>query len=68
MPDSKRLALLLESLRSHDISFNQKDLQRALDTQNEPTIETWVEEHLGPETLLTKEELLLYAISPNTKF
>ena len=59
MPDGKRLALLLESLRSHDISFNQNDLQKALETQSEEAGETWIDEHLGPETLLTREEFSL---------
>lgn len=59
MPNTKQLAILLESLRSHDVSFNQKDLQKSLDKQSEPAIETWIDEHLSPETLLTKEELLL---------
>jgi len=59
MSDAKQLTLLLESLRAHDISFNQKDLQKALDTQSEPAIETWINEHLRPETLLSKEELSL---------
>jgi hypothetical protein len=68
MPDPKQLTLLLESLRSHDISFNQKDLQKALDAQSEPAIETWIDEHLGHETLLNKEELLLYAVSWSTTF
>ncbi len=61
MSDGKQFALLLESLRSHDISLNSKDLRKALDTQNESSMETWVDEHLGPETLLTKEELSLQA-------
>jgi hypothetical protein len=59
MPDATHLTLLLEALRSHDIALNQKDLQKALDTQSEPVIESWIDEHLGPETLLTKEELAL---------
>lgn len=59
MPDSKHLALLLESLRSHDMSSNQKDLQKTIETQSEPAIGAWIDEHLGPETLLTKEELSL---------
>jgi macrodomain Ter protein organizer (MatP/YcbG family) len=59
MQDPTQLTLLLESLRSRDISFSQKDLQKALDSQSEPAIETWIDEHLGPETLLTKEELSL---------
>jgi hypothetical protein len=59
MPNGKQLELLLESLENHGVSFNKRDLQKALDTQSEPAIETWIDEHLGPETLLTKEELLL---------
>jgi macrodomain Ter protein organizer (MatP/YcbG family) len=59
MQDPTQLTLLLESLHSRDISFSQKDLQKALDLQSDPTIETWIDEHLGPETLLTKEELSL---------
>ena len=59
MPDGKQLELLLESLENHGISFNKRDLQKAQDAQSEPAIETWIDEHLGPETLLTKEELLL---------
>jgi hypothetical protein len=59
MPDGKQLELLLESLENHGISFNKRDLQKAQDTQSEPAVETWIDEHLGPETLLTKEELLL---------
>ena len=59
MQDPTQLTLLLESLRSRDISFSQQDLQKTLDSQSEPAIETWIDEHLGPETLLTKEELSL---------
>jgi hypothetical protein len=59
MSDGKYLPLLLESLQSHGISFDQKDLQKALETQNDLAIEAWIDEHLGPETLLSKEELLL---------
>jgi hypothetical protein len=59
MPDTRHLTLLLESLRNRDITFNQRDLQEALSSQDEPTIQIWIDEHLGPDTLLTKEELSL---------
>lgn len=59
MLDTKYLTLLLESLRSRDIPFNQRDLQEALGTQGHPSMQTWIDEHLGPDTLITKEELLL---------
>ncbi len=59
MSDEKRFELLLSSLQGHEISFNQKHLQKAMYTQKDAAVETWIDEHLGPETLLTKEELSL---------
>lgn len=61
MSDEKQLALLIETLENHGIPFNGKDFLNALDKQSESAIETWIDEHLGSETLLTKEEHLLYA-------
>jgi hypothetical protein len=59
MPDAQHLTLLLESLRGHDITFSKKGLKEALGTQDDPSIHAWIDEHLGPDTLLTEEELSL---------
>jgi hypothetical protein len=47
---------LLRVLRERDIPFDRRDIEAAL--KNEAA-SAWVEEYLGEETLLTKEELAL---------
>lgn len=59
MPYARHLTLLTESLRGHNLAFKERDLQEALGSQDDPNIHTWIDEHLGLDTLLSKEELSL---------
>ncbi|KZF21548.1 hypothetical protein L228DRAFT_283697 [Xylona heveae TC161] len=49
---------LLLALREHDISLTRDDVQWAFDSaETNASVTQWVERYLGPETLLSKEEL-----------
>jgi hypothetical protein len=53
---------LIDCLRKRDININRDKLQTALEGEHSTAIKHWIREYLGPETLLTKEELNLYAV------
>lgn len=55
----KPLDTLLKCLQERDITIDRVDLQKSLDGEYGATIEAWIEEYLGAETLLTKDELSL---------
>jgi hypothetical protein len=57
------LERLLECLQCRDIDISPDNLQRAFDTGYGLAMETWINEHVNPEILLTKEELSLYGTS-----
>lgn len=51
---------LLEILRDHDVSYNRDAIKSAFeDPENQTAIQAWMQEYLGPETLLTREEVAL---------
>ena len=52
---------LLDVLCDHDVPFDRDAIKAAFDDPDSQTaIQAWVEEYLGPETLLTKDEASLY--------
>jgi hypothetical protein len=53
------MSLFVEALRKRDSTANYDELRNALNEESSPILDSWVEEHLGPETLLTREELSL---------
>ncbi|KAI9875601.1 MAG: hypothetical protein M1830_008217 [Pleopsidium flavum] len=61
MQPSDHLEYLLAVLREHEIPVTRDDVQWAFDAPNtKDTVVDWVKEHLGADTLLSKEELDLY--------
>jgi hypothetical protein len=57
------LERLLECLRYRDIGINLDNLQRAFNAEYGLAIESWINEHINSEVLLTKDELSLYGMS-----
>jgi hypothetical protein len=62
MPEMEPLERLSECLQYRDININLESLQRAFDAGYGLAMETWINEHINPEILLTKDELSLYAL------
>lgn len=54
--ESAAFKSLLQAFRERDIPFNQDELTSIVKTEEG---RAWVEEYLGHETLLTKDELAL---------
>ena len=55
---------LIEILRDHDIPYDREALKAAFnDPKSQTAVLDWVAEYLSPETILTKEEAALYALS-----
>ena len=53
---------VLRALDAHGVALKEEDIQWAFDAKTtQKSAVDWVEEFLGPETLLSKEELELYA-------
>jgi hypothetical protein len=51
---------VLEILRDRDVSYDRDAIKSAFeDPEGQTAIQAWIEEYLGSETLLTKEEALL---------
>lgn len=50
----KTLDGLLAVLRERDILFDREELKQSLETS--PEARAWIEEHVTPDTLLSKEE------------
>ena len=51
---------LLEILRDHDVRFDRDAIKSAFeDPESQTVIQGWMEEYLGSETLLTREEAAL---------
>lgn len=62
MQPRDHLEHLLIVLRERDVPITRDDVQWAFDAPNtKDTVVEWVKEHLGADTLLSKEELDLYA-------
>ncbi len=60
MNNSDSIAHLLAVLEERQIPVARDDVQWAFDTPStKGTVEEWVNEHLGTETLLSREELNL---------
>lgn len=60
---SDSLQTLTRVLKDRDIAFDRVALGKAYDNpESRPAIDEWVEEYLGPETLLSKDEAALYII------
>jgi hypothetical protein len=51
--------ILLDCLQTRDLAAKYADLRKNLDREHDLAIESWINEHLEPETLLTKDELAL---------
>jgi len=51
------LESLLDMLRDYDVPHNRDAIKAAFeDPDSQTTIQDWMDEYLGPETLLTREE------------
>lgn len=62
MQQPDHLEHLLTVLRDRQIPLGRDDVQWAFNAPNtKDMVVEWVEEYLGPDTLLSKEELDLYA-------
>jgi hypothetical protein len=54
------LNTLLEILRDHDVPYDREAMKAAFeDPDSQTAMKGWMEEYLGPETLLTREEAAL---------
>lgn len=53
------LHALLDLLRERDVPYNREEFRSAYES---PEGRAWLDEHISPETLLTKEEATLYAL------
>jgi macrodomain Ter protein organizer (MatP/YcbG family) len=58
MTDMEPLRTLIECLRNNDVTINRDELQAALQEEHSPAIRHWIDEHLGPDTLLTRDEFV----------
>jgi hypothetical protein len=56
---SDSIALLVDCLRKHDIRANFEELKKAQEGASASVLDAWIAEHLGPETLLSRDELSL---------
>ncbi|KAK2762749.1 hypothetical protein FQN54_000923 [Arachnomyces sp. PD_36] len=53
---------VIQAFKDRNLPFKREDIEAAFkDPSSGPNNVKWVEEHLGPETLLSKEETTLYA-------
>lgn len=52
---------LVDILQSRNLTANVDELENAFRADQDGAIQTWTTEHLNGETLLTREELALYA-------
>jgi len=63
MKDSPPLNHLLAVLRERDIPLTRDDVKWAFQSpQTSAEVNSWVQKFLGPDTLLSKEEVELYDI------
>ncbi|KAK4548150.1 hypothetical protein LTR36_010019 [Oleoguttula mirabilis] len=60
MVASPDLQHLLRVLKERDVSLAQDDVAWAFGNTTRHEIEPWIQEHLSPASLLTKEELIFY--------
>ncbi len=57
MSQDQALQLLLRILETHSIAFKEEDIKWAFDAKStQKVVVDWVQEFLGPETLLSQEE------------
>lgn len=54
---------LVDCLRCRDIDVDLESLQQDFGGRHRLAIESWVNEHINPENLLTKDELYSYETS-----
>ena len=53
---------LVHVLRNHDVPYDRDAIKSLFDdANNQATAQAWMQKHLSPETLLTKDEAALYA-------
>ncbi|KAI9049955.1 hypothetical protein LZ554_006102 [Drepanopeziza brunnea f. sp. 'monogermtubi'] len=56
------LQTLVKALRDHDLTYDREALKSASeDPESQTAIREWIEEHLCPETVLSRDEANLYA-------
>ena len=60
MSDKGPGAVLASCIEDRNLTLNTSELLREIESGEHPGLEAWVWENLGHETLVTKEELLLY--------
>ena len=56
MNPDQALGQLLNVIESHNIPVSKDEIQQAFDAGNAQELETWVQECLNPDTLLSREE------------
>lgn len=57
MPPYQALKLLLDSISSHKIALTEDDVGWAFNAKNtQDDVTNWVQQYLGKETLLSREE------------
>ena len=60
------LNTLMECLRTHEVTINRDELQAALQGEHNSAIRNWIDEHLGRDTLLTRDEFIQY-VTPESR-
>ncbi|PBP17858.1 hypothetical protein BUE80_DR011371 [Diplocarpon rosae] len=61
------LHALLKALHDHDLPYDREALNSAFaDPESQTAIQDWVHEYLSPDTLLSKDEAVLYATLTKT--
>ncbi|KAI0996991.1 hypothetical protein K3495_g11192 [Podosphaera aphanis] len=67
MIDDDSFNIIIQTLRERDIPYDSSALESTLtDPANQTALREWVEEYLTPETLLTKNEAVLYELLTET--
>lgn len=51
---------LLRVIEERDVPLGHDDIAWAFEGATQYEVESWIQEYLGPSSLLTKEELTLY--------
>jgi hypothetical protein len=69
MKELSPLNHMLAVLRERDIPLTRDDVKWAFQSpQTNTEVNSWVHQYLGPDTLLSKEEVELYARYPTSRF
>ena len=68
MTDMDPLHTLIDCLRNNDVTISRDELQAALQGEHGSAIRHWIDEHLGPDTFITRDEFVQCAILESRGF